>query len=141
MGCCGCRPKSEVTENATLCTQVISYLMMYPSGTMVKNDTSGLLYLMDNHLCYEATMGSKLCCKCCKGSWDISKVKSIKVLVVGDGLQTPRGLARMHRGISPGLLISIANDRGDLNTLFVAAPDAHAFAPQLQKYIANDLEF
>lgn len=148
MGCCGCRPKTEVTEdpNVVMYTPMGSFIMVDQSGSGAQNDT-GLLYVKDNRLCCEATVGSKLCCKCCKNSWSLSKVKAVKVMNSGERVtyNLPRRGLR-HEGeivlSSDALMISILNNQGGTNTLLAYMPDAQNFGPQLSKYInVADNEF
>lgn len=136
MGCCVCRPATEVTDDpeVVVCTEVSNYAMLYHSGGSVRSQASGLLYIKHDQLCYQATVGSKLCCGCCSNSWQLSRVKQVRA-VQAQYVRVP--LSNRVIFLNPGVIIGIENGRGDTNSLVAAMPDAANFSAQLGQYISS----
>lgn len=78
MGCCVCRPKTEVTESPAviICVRVKRALIM--RSTSVDTQGQGLLYVQDGTLCLESTCGNRLYCMCFKKSWPLTDVISTR---------------------------------------------------------------
>jgi len=137
MGCCVCRPKEEVTEDpdVIMYTKVKGTALFHSWGSiMLSGACNGLIYVKDGKLCYEATMGSRMCCKCLKRSWDLSLVKQITV-VHNETVMVP-GRRMVHFiSLNPGLKISIQYGGGAVHTLVTSMPDAVNFSAQLGQHI------
>ena len=137
MGACVCRPKTEVTENPEVVmytkvggtAQFTKYGGIYLSGAF-----NGLVYIQDNQLCYEATCGSRLWCKCIRKRWDLSQVKEITI-VKDETVVVPGNKFLHYVHMRPGLKISFFSRISE--TLITDMPDALNFSTQLAQHLGG----
>ena len=145
MGCCCCRSKLTVAEDPTisLYTMVGRAAVYHRHGSKLIGK-QGLLYVKNEELCHERTVGSKICYKCLKTSWPISELKQITVMdkerLTVAGLKSGQVLF-----LNPGVKMIFQDPEGNCQTLVVSLPNtslnyAEGISTQLQHCvdIAND---
>ena len=135
MGGCLCAPITKVTEDpdVDMYTKVGGTALFHRYG---RNATglSGLLYVKDDQLCYEAGIGRKLCCQCCKQTWDLSQVKKIEV-VTRNRLKIPYSHRRIY--LNSGLVITLQRDNDHARYLVTAMQGADNFCMQLTQHMSG----
>ena len=138
MGCCICRPKKEVTEDpdVVMYTKVGGSAILYPSHSHMLSNFSGLLYVKDDQLCYEAACGSRLYCQCFREAWHLSEIKHIRV-VHGETVVVPGNKVVHVISLNPGLKITLQkHPHAGTFTFVTAIADAENVSTQLAE-LAN----
>ena len=133
--CCCCRPKTQVTDNRDVLLSAKVGTFAYStnlSSTFVGGGISGLLYILDNQLCYEIICGSRLCCKCCRKRWDLSQVKEI-TLIRNEVVRIRQ--ASNYVSLTPGLRVTFFGQNNA--TMLVAMPDAVSFSCRLAQHLTG----
>ena len=137
MGCCLCRPITEVTEDpeVTLHTEVGAVAIIDNLGTdLISSASQGLLYVRGNRLCYESTVGSKLCCRHNQTSWYLSQLRDVRV-VHGETVLVP--MAKV--ALNPGLRVTFEKSNGSIGTLAMAMPAAVTFRSALLHHVGQNV--
>lgn len=136
MGCCACRPKTEVTEDpdVIMYTRTGGAALIYPifSEPLTGMFGNGLLYVKDGMLFQETTCGSKLYCECFKKSWDLSAIQSVEY-VENDSVVLTTGRTVQVLTMKPGLKIKLVGDA----MLVAHIPDAENFKTQLDEHLSR----
>jgi hypothetical protein len=87
------------------------------------------MYIREDVLYYETVCSGRLCCKCCKRSFNVRDIASVEVV---------SNRAEMFQNhflvLNPGLKITVNPHSGSSTTIIVAMPDAQEFAAQLNRF-------
>lgn len=129
MGCCLCRPDTDVVQDVSVTahTRVGDIAFVYRYGqSMIKGCCSGLMYIREDVLYYETVCSGRLCCKCCRRAFNVRDIISVEVV--------NSRIERFHNKflvLNPGLKITVKPN----TTIIVAMPDAQEFAAQLNRLV------
>ena len=130
MGCCCLgRPSTDILNDpsVTACATVghIAILGRY-SRTVIKGCCSGLMYIREDRLHYDAVCSGRLYCQCCRREFSIGDITSVEV--VDNQVERSHGTLIV---LNPGLKIIVQPRSGAFTIIIVAMPDAREFAAQL----------
>lgn len=137
MGVCACRAKTEVTADPKVKMYVLvrgTGLLDSYGGMLISGKLNGLLYVKDNQLCYEATIGKGLWRKCSKKRWDLSQVTHMTV-VRNQNIRVQHHKQAHYISMTPGLKVNLRSHSGHNQTLITSMPDADTFSTRLAQYI------
>lgn len=135
MGCCLCRPITEVTEDpeVLLHTEVGAVAIIDNHGIdLISSATQGLLYLRGNRLCYESTIRSKLCCRHNQICWYLSQLREVRA-VYGETVLVPMEKVVLN----PGLRVTFEKADGSIGALAMAMPAAENFSSALLHHMGH----
>ena len=103
-----------------------------PDDFSVLSRFGGLVYVRNSgQLCLESTVGSRLCCLCCKESVSLSDVSQVEVVGGSITFTTQTNYKAYHKThqMNPGLRIVLRN--GD--RIWMKMPDAVDFCTELRQ--------
>ena len=132
MGCCLCRPVTDVEQDAAVTSYTDVGDVVFAYGFIVRRVQgcccNGIMYIKGDSLYYEVKIGSTLCCTCYRVRFRLSEI--IIVDIINDQSLGFLGGA-IH--LSPGLRITAQPN----TTILVSMPDAAVFGPQLAEASNN----
>ena len=134
MGGCLCAPITKVkedTDDVDMCTKVGGTALFHRHGRRVTG-LAGLLYVKDDQVCHKAGIGRKLCCQCCKQTWDLSKDKKME-MATRNRLKIPYSNRRIY--LNTGLVITLQRDND--HTRYQMTAMKYNFCMQLTQHMSG----
>lgn len=121
MGCCICRPITDVTDNSA----VPSYVSVGLTATFnqhcpkVNATQFGFLYIKDNELRHDFTLGNRLVCRWCTKSWKLAHIQEITM--INGAIELPNTDVTIIPPLFPGIKITLQDATGNGETTLVMA--------------------
>lgn len=130
-------PITKVTEDPDVDMYTrVGVTVLFRRYLRISTQLTGLLYVKDDWLCYEAGYGRKLCFQCCKQTWHLSEVKKIEV-VTRNSLKLPPPHSNRSFYLNSGLVITLQRENSHARYLVAAMNDVENFCTQLNQHISG----
>ena len=121
MGCCICRPITEVTDSSAIPAYAsVGLTATFKQHHVEMNATQfGFLYIKDGELRHDFTLGNRLMCGCLTTSWKLAHIKEITM--INGTLAIPNLDVTIIPPLHPGIKIVLQDAvTGDDITLVIA---------------------
>lgn len=138
MGCCACRPDTEITEDpdVVMYTGVGGTARFTTYGhTYLSGACNGLMFLRGRELGYVPTCGSRLWCRFMQQSWDLSSIKQLTI-VRNETIPVPGNKFMHYINLKPGLKITLHSRINEV--VITDMPDVVSFASQLVHHMTGE---
>lgn len=137
MGCCLCRPQTEVTEDPHVIAYAeVGYSVVFDDLSdqfNILDSDSGMFYLRGGVLYFESTVCYSFCWKCERREWNLSEITRIEVVQRYITVTTTSNYGTRQCQVAVNLRIAFSNN----TTLFAAMPSADSFSARLHQHISS----